>query len=144
LDQVSNKTLNKGIFWVITENEKLNDYKLLIYSIPCDIFGNNQENNITFTSKSGKSFNHEETWKNLLISNKDLGKHSYNYYPRGRVEIKNSKADIYINPNIQKNNKIIDEIKINFGLDNNESLEINIKIDGSNHYQCHLDNPNIK
>ena len=137
------KELNRGIFWVITEDIELKKYELLIYSVVCDKDGNNQDSSVIYTSKSGNSFNHEQTWKDLVTSDTILRKHAYNYYPRGRVEIKNGKADIYINPNIQKNSKIIDEIKVEFGLDN-RNIVVSIKIDGSRHYQCYLDNYNIK
>lgn len=60
----------------------------------------------------------------------------YNYYYRGRVEIKNNKATVYINPlaNIEEIQKQIIET---FNLKN---IKLIFKSDGSAHYQALVDN----
>jgi hypothetical protein len=48
------------------------------------------------------------------------------------------KADIWINPNLNEL-RFIDVIKREFGLSIQNIPEININIDGSDHYKCFLD-----
>lgn len=127
--------LYKGIFW-IKDIDNIKDSKLY-FQIPCDSNGNINDNNINFTSKSGKSFNHENTWKQL--SKYDTNNKPFNYYPRGRVEINNNKAIIYCNQNIAN-----DDLKqwcINvFNLNKHNGINnVIIKVDNSNHYKCYLD-----
>jgi len=98
--------MRNGIFWLIDE-------KLLCF-------------------KDG-TFNHKRSW--LELPNKITGGLPYNYYPRGRVEIKREKAVIYMNRHIYTEQVII-EIKREFEL---HTVEVVIKIDGSKHYRCCLD-----
>lgn len=85
-------------------------------------------------SKSGNSYNHKITWQQL--PNKITNGKAFDYYPRGRVEIKRNKAIIWINEMLSDKN-IINEIIREFGLSQLEDIEI--KIDGSMHYMCHFD-----
>ena len=78
----------KGIFWWI-------DDRLLCRKVHCDENGTPLET-AEFTSKSGDNFNHKAEWEKL--SKKITGGNPYNYYPRGRVEIKRGKATVYLNP----------------------------------------------
>ena len=84
-----------------------------------------------FSSKSGDNFNHRFEWARL--DRKVTEGQPFNYYPRGRVEIKNGKATVYLNPVINKEciiSKVIDE----FALMAEELTGITIKSDGSDHY----------
>lgn len=128
--------LYKGIFW-INDIDDINSSKLY-FQIPCDSYGNiDNDSDINFTSKSGNNFNHKNTWNELekkYTNNKD-----FNYYPRGRVEISNGKANIYCNPNIAT-----DDLKnwcINkFNLNNHNGInKVKIIPDYSEHYKCYLD-----
>ena len=129
----SNKELglSSGIFWIVDTNNLLNNVDYC-FTILCDKSGN-PLSLVGLNAKSGTTYNHELTWKSLpprLTHNKP-----YNYYPRGRVQIKNNKATVYLNPNINT-----DEIQ-QFIIDkfNLSSLSsINFKSDGSNHYKSHL------
>lgn len=56
----------------------------------------------------------------------------YNYYPRGRVEIKNGKATVYLNPALNTN-EITQNIKAEFGLSDIKTV---FKSDGSEHYRA--------
>ena len=59
----------------------------------------------------------------------------YNYFPRGRVQIKNGKAIIFANPLICAK-PIMDVIIESFGLKKENGLtKIKIKADNSKHYQ---------
>lgn len=64
----------------------------------------------------------------------------YNYFPRGRVEIQNSKATIYLNPVI--NNEEVQKFLIDeFHLTKSNGInKIIFHSDGSEHYKCYLDN----
>ena len=67
----------------------------------------------------------------------EMNKHPYDYFPRGRVEIANRCAVIFINPHINQPD-IVDEIKLKFGLGNHKITKIRIVEDNSVHYQCLL------
>lgn len=115
----------RGIFWFIPQE----DYKIIYIDIPEDNFIGNSKNGLTYT--------HEKTWANLVyrepayIRNKP-----WNYYPRGRVEIINNKARVYLNPNINIE-ECQKEIINKFNL---YKIPVKFISDGSKHYKCYLDN----
>ena len=113
-----------------------------MFDIPCDPDGNPKNtHSVKLNSKSGNTYNHKKLWEEEIKSNpnhKPYNKKDYNYYPRGRVEISNNKATIYLNPNINKEN-IISKIKREFGLSTYNIQEVRVVIDGSAHYQCFID-----
>ena len=113
--------MNKGIFWLI-ENE------LFCLKIPCDKNGTPLNPETAFSAKSGDNFNHKAEWEKL--SKKVTRGKPFNYYPRGRVEIKNGKVTIYLNPYLNKE-KIINALCKEFSI---LSLPIKVKNDGSAHY----------
>lgn len=127
--------LYKGIFWIVDIDNIYNnrDYCFLI---PTNSFGDNIED-IAVNAKSGTTFNHEKTWG--YLSKKQTKCKAYNYFPRGRVEINNGKAIIYLNPNINTDEVkkfIIDEFHLYSINDINSVRTIS---DGSEHYKCYLD-----
>jgi hypothetical protein len=79
------------------------------------------------------TYNHKRAWATL--PRKTTNGMPYNYYPRGRVEVKLNKAVIYLNPNICTESVIAD-IKLEFGL---TDIVVEVRIDGSKHYKCYLD-----
>lgn len=130
----SNKKLNEsselysGIFWIKDINRPTSD---LFFQVPTDEFGNTSQ---IFNAKNGSTYNHEQTWKELHQSK------PFDYYPRGRVDIQNGVARIFINPNLDTP-KIIDLIKKEFNLNERNGIKkIKILVDNSEHYRCHLDN----
>ena len=133
--------LSSGIFWVISDIENLEDYKLLVFSVPCDIYGNAAEiPTIPLNSKSGTSYNHKAIWNTHVKNNrlhKPYNREHYNYYPRGRVEISNNKAVIYLNPHINQTH-ILEDIKSEFGLSESNISKIRVIADNSAHYACFL------
>jgi len=137
-----NIELHSGIFWVITETSELTDWELLVFEIPCDTNGNViKETPIMLNAKSGSTYNHKKLWESEIKNNtahKPYNKKNYNYYPRGRINISNNKATIYLNPHINIP-KIIDEIKQKFGLLPQNISTVRIVSDGSKHYECFLD-----
>ncbi len=122
--------MRKGIFWVKQSNTT--SPELLIVSTACDEYGTSMEP-VAYSSKSGENFNHKSEWARL--DKNVTGGHPFNYYPRGRVEIKNCKAVIFLNPDICSElilGKIIDA----FDLGSTNNLKaIQVKSDGSYHYQ---------
>lgn len=133
---VEDQQLYKGVFWIINfEDMSLNkDYCFLI---PIDSNGNVDSFNTSLNAKSGKTYNHERLWNTLPRSM--TYRHDYNWFPRGRVEIQNGKATIYLNPNINTDeirDFIIDEYNLS---SYNGIKKIVFHSDGSEHYKCYLD-----
>jgi hypothetical protein len=138
LKEPEEKELCSGIFWILSDNNDLSERILLIFPIPCDSNGTPKNtHSVELNSKSGNSYNHKKIWENEMKSAPYRNK-KYNYYPRGRVEISNNKAVIYLNPHINKT-VFIDEIKKGFGLAASNISEVRVIADGSRHYQCFLD-----
>ncbi len=118
--------MKKGIFWII-------DNKLFCVSVCCNNNGVALEN-VNYSAKSGENFNHKCEWEKLPKNIR--GKSPYNYYPRGRVEIKNKKAVVYLNPFLNTKEiqqKIIQEFEL-------KDITAIFKSDGSVHYQAIVDN----
>ncbi len=87
----------EGIFW-IKQDERGRFIPITVKS-ECDEFGNVLDARMNFSSKFEENFNHKEEWK--IFEAMPGGEYRglpYNYYPRGRVEIKNKKATVYLNP----------------------------------------------
>ena len=113
------KIQSKGIFWYIPDESRL-----LAFPYDPDQFQNS-------VSRNGLSYTHKKLWPE--ISGK-LKKYSYNYFPRGRVDIDNKgRSVIYMNPNIPTS--VICNIKSEFGIRG----EVIVKYDSSSHYLCYLD-----
>ena len=128
--------LYKGIFWIVNRKYIESNMAYCI-KLSCDINGIPlNELECEGVSKSGDNYNHKKYWE--ILDRKLTNNKSYNYYPRGRVEIKNSKVMVFLNPIINTEeiqDFIIDEYKLN----TEEIKKIDFKVDGSNHYKSHLD-----
>lgn len=120
-------SLYKGVFWIA-------DGRRHVFRIPCDINGNViGATEYPLNSKDESNYNHKKLWEILpkdLTSNKP-----FDYYPRGRVEIRNAKATVYLNPDI--NNQEVQSFIVNqFGLtEKNLIKSVRFVSDGSNHYK---------
>ncbi len=123
----------RGIFWITTLDDLDNNRAFVL--IPCD--GNGIPDGVMdLNSRGGTNMNHKRTWESFPsdITNSK----PYNYYPRGRVEIrKGGKVIIYMNPHICTPD-IIGWVIKKFELDVPDD-RIVVKADGSRHYKCHLD-----
>ena len=139
------KQLSSGIFWVMSIFDDLSNFDLLVFTIPCDQNGTpNNTHPIELNSKNGKTYNHKKIWEDEVKKNNNYNfysKKSYNYYPRGRVEISRNRAIIYLNPHINKP-EFIEKIKNEFGLTIDNISEVRVISDGSEHYKCFLDYDN--
>lgn len=132
------RNLYRGIFWIPDIDNIYNSD--LYFQIPCDSYGNIDSNfNLgdNVSSKNRDNYNHKNLWNSLpskITKNK-----SFDYYPRGRVEINNGIAIIYHSPYIPQ-----DELKQwvtdKFNLTKiNGIKKVRLIADGSKHYHCYLD-----
>lgn len=120
--------MKKGLFWCV-------DYKsdkpiLVIKAVDCDNYGNALTDDVEYTSKSKENFNHKIEWDKF--DSRITKGNKYNFYPRGRVEIKNCRVIIYLNPDINSK-KVIQRVVEVFELE--DITDIKIHSDGSSHYE---------
>ena len=122
-------SLYKGVFW-ITEAQ----LKQYFFRIPCNSMGDiTGATEYPLCSKDGTNYNHKILWS--LLPKSLTGNKPFNYFPRGRVEIRNSKATVYLNPDI--NAEGIQSYIIGlFGLTKENGIKsVRFISDGSNHYK---------
>ena len=122
--------MKKGLFWC--KDPLAPSIELITVSVPCDFIGTPTEPAV-FTAKCGENFNHKLEWQRL---GKDItGGHPFDYYPRGRVEVKYGKVTIYLNPDLNTE-RVLGRIKEEFELTfPSENVRIVVKNDGSKHYR---------
>lgn len=133
---MTDKRLYKGVFW-IKDTENLDAYSVCIKAL-CDTYGNFIEIsriNPNTLSKNKTNFNHQKVWKTL--DKRITGNKTFNYYPRGRIEIKNGKAIIYANVSIATEDLKSWAISIFHLTLDNGIKEVVLKADGSNHYKSY-------
>ena len=70
--------MKEGVFWAIPQES--NNYKLIT----------------VFDGTSG----HSDIWESIAKEKKEFAKFEYDFFPRGRVWIKDGKATIFLNPAI--------------------------------------------
>lgn len=118
--------LSKGVFWVAD--------RLYPFRIFCnergDIVGQTQ---YPLNSKDGRNYNHKLLW-GALPKTITCGK-QFDYFPRGRVEIKNAKATVYLNPDI--NTEEMQRVIVKeYGLSAENGIDcVRFVSDGSQHYK---------
>lgn len=120
----------KGIFWIVTDIE--NNSAIVSVKVACDVDGNVLEA-VKFSSKDGSNFTHKIEWEK--ISPKVTQGKPYNYFPRGRVEYRKGKVIVFCHPDLTQD-KYREMITEEFELQNNISLPVIFKADGSFHYQA--------
>ena len=123
----------KGKFWYDPTAAKL-----IVKKVACDRNGIALET-VEYSSKSGDNFNHKVEWEKFPRS--ITSGYPYNYYPRGRVEIKKNKAKIYLNPILICFDYLSPEpwcplrlVEKEFGL-GLETIRAQVITDNSKHYQ---------
>jgi len=124
--------MKKGIFWVVRGDANT---KLISVSVRCDKDGNLLED-VPMSSKSGTNFNHKKEWSLLdILEHREAKGKPFDYYPRGRVEIKSGKVTIFLNPDINTES-VIGLVKKQFELEGDPEIKsITVKSDGSKHYK---------
>ena len=128
--------LYKGIFWIPypEDPEKNRNY---CFKIACDTYGESTQTEDAFLAKSGSTYNHKIVWEKL-DRQWTMGR-AYNYFPRGRVEIRNGVAKIFLNQNIATE-EIVGFLKKEFNLiPHNGIKDVKTIVDNSAHYLCYLD-----
>lgn len=104
----------KGPFWLICSIDSkgdVDDFKLIAYPVSIDT----------------PTPSHKNIW-NMC---KDKINKPWNFYPRGRVEIRNNKAIIFANPYCFEYKNLDENLRESFNLGD---LQIEYKTDNSNHY----------
>ena len=120
--------MNKGIFWLIVNQS--GEEQLLTVKALCDNSGLPLVP-VEFSSKSGENFNHQIEWEKL--SPKLTQRKAFNYYPRGRVEIRKGKVTVYCHPKLSQSpyrDWIIEKFAI--------PEQSRFVADGSAHYQAKM------
>ena len=113
-DEKNEENLLKGPFWLICETD--NDDNIIYETfLSCPV------------SLSQITPCHKDVWE-LCRGNI---KKPWNYYPRGRVEIKRGKAVVYANSRCFEYSGIREQIRIAFNLGN---VPLDFKVDNSAHY----------
>ena len=124
-------SVKKGIFWIV-DRENLQNNEPYLFRIPVDYAG--APCFLTpippLNSKNCDNYTHKKTWDRYVPAELRRGK-PYNYYPRGRVEIKDrEKAKIFLNPDIATD-EVIAYIIEKFRL---QYRTLKVIADGSRHY----------
>ena len=120
--------LYRGVFWV----RSLKEGDMIALRFLSD------ENGVLTDSRlTSKDINHQRLWERL--DSVITGGVPYNFYPRGRVELRRGKALIFCSPHICTE-QLKTLITKRFGLtEDNGIKEVLLKADGSAHYRCELD-----
>jgi len=120
--------LFKGLFWLAEDG-------LIIYKIACNADGEPVTPDLPYNSRRGDSFKHKATWEDAVKEQpREIRSKSWNYFPRGRVEIKDSKVTVYHNPTLSSpelEQRIIDAFELN-----SEASIIRFMPDHSRHYSA--------
>lgn len=120
--------LYRGVFWVRSVSE--NDVIALR-------FLSDENGVLTDSSVTAKDINHKRLWERL--DSVVTGGVAYDFYPRGRVELRRGRALIFCSPHIctEQLKALMTEL---FGLTAENGIkEVILKADGSAHYRCELD-----
>ena len=123
--------LYRGIFWIKDLDNLENNSNYLI-KIETNENGDVLDCPFPLNSKKGDNYVHQKTW--LLLNNNLTKNKPFDYYPRGRVEIKHGDVLIYINPILNRQN-IIDYLKKEYCLQDNTK----VIMDFHEHYKCNFD-----
>ncbi|MCM1507682.1 MAG: hypothetical protein NC177_11190 [Ruminococcus flavefaciens] len=135
-DILESSQLYRGIFW-IKDIDRIYDSGLY-FRIPCDKNGLTEyEIPSEVSAKNAPDYNHKKLWESL--PKKITAGKPFDFYPRGRIEIRNTKAFVYHSPHIPQDvlKKWVAE-KFNL-TESNGIRKIRLIADGSNHYRCWLD-----
>ena len=105
-----------------------------IFPIPCDSDGNIiGDAKYPLNSNGGTNYNHKLLW--AVLPKRVTHNQPFDYYPRGRVEIKNAKATVYLNPDVNTD-KVQRLIISLFGLVKKNGINrVRFVSDGSVHYK---------
>ncbi len=104
------RTIYRGLFWLV-ENDIL-----VAFKTACNTDGQPDDPQLPYNSRKGDSFTHKATWKEAAHNQpRGIRSKAWNYYPRGRVEIRSGKITVYHNPMLADpafEQRIIDEFEL--------------------------------
>lgn len=126
--------LYRGVFWVT--DTALIENSIIAVRFACTSDGQlTDADSDTQAEHLQKEINHKKIWAQLPHK-VTLGK-PFDYYPRGRVEVrKGGKVLIFCSPYIC-NDKLKEAISNLFGLTEQNGIKgVTLKADGSAHYRC--------
>ena len=113
--------MTEGLFWLICGMSG------------CEIDWSGGWELYTLFAKSD-SISHKDAWAQIVQQKeKRFRRYAYNYYPRGRVVVRNGKAAIFLNQHIA-NDEVVAALGTIFGL-----TAPKIHAEGGEHYKCYLD-----
>lgn len=122
-------SLYKGVFWITAAQSEQ-----YFFRNPCNSMGDiTGATEYPLCSKDGTNYNHKILWS--LLSKALTQNKPFDYFPRGRVEIRNAKATVYLNPDI--NTEEVQSYTIGiFGLLKENGIDtVRFVSYGSNHYK---------
>ena len=80
------------------------------------------------------SISHKDAWRQVAQNENEQFRHlEYDFYPRGRVVIRNCRATVYLNRNIIEDG-VLEAIKDAFCI-----TEFKTHAEGGKHYRCYID-----
>lgn len=105
--------MREGLFWVIGSKS---EWELLTFFAPSD------------------AISHKDAWeRRIQPTEKRFRKVAYNFYPRGRVVIRNGRGTVFLNQHIATE-EILHKVCEAFSL-----AEPKVHAEGSQHYCCCMD-----
>ncbi len=130
----------KGVFWIIWDpyTESMGCGRIICCFTDEDISADPDTSGNGL--KISKNESHMIIWDKVRNDlPKDIRRQFWNFFPRGRVEIRNGRIFIYANPVIEEQ-VWKERILSAFGL-SADTAGPKWNADGSRHYRCHLDRP---
>ena len=97
--------MKDGVFWMVPNRGKIEQENYEIISVFDGVLG------------------HSDIWKSVVKDKKELAKFEYDFFPRGRIWIKNGRAIIFIDKKINTPN-VITQINQIFCLNENYEIQI--------------------
>ncbi|MEQ2594534.1 hypothetical protein AAAU22_02505 [[Clostridium] symbiosum] len=116
--------MTEGLFW-------------LVCSMSGDAIDWSEDWEIYHLFAKSDSISHKDAWAQFAQNeNKHFRRLAYNYYPRGRVVVRNGAATIFLSRHIATD-EVLAVINKVFGL-----TAPKVHAEGSKHYECSIDREN--
>lgn len=107
------RSMREGLFWVIRSGS---EWELLTFFAPSN------------------EISHKNAWERYIQpAEKRFRRVVYNYYPRGRVVIRNGRGTVFLNQHIVTE-EVLHKVCEAFSL-----AEPKVHAEGSRHYRCYMD-----
>lgn len=116
----------RGLFWVACRYEMDGGAG----DVRCDFSGTRLIVHVP-PDQTAKTPSHMDVWPRL--ADHDRGK-PWNYYPRGRVEIRGGRAIVFMNPLLFECAELEALLRAAFGIE--DEIPVAFKADNSRHYRC--------